>query len=379
MKIKLKEKEFVDDASIPNLLTCEIKYEIKDANGSIGYVGPKIPPELWYQITSFFKWTYDTAKSESQVRLFVSPTLGQWKAHAFPQEAKSGMTTTELDNDDSKAQRAAMGLNPPDWFLFGTVHHHCGMGAFASGTDEDNERNQDGLHMTVGRMNCDNYELHARLYRRGLRVDPDMSWFWDIGNIVDSCPEVFRQFIPKNYPDLVARKMMCISVVTDFPQQWKDNYIEIKKPEIVTTYPQGSGSQGFPGSDVPAHYSSEHLPAWKRAQNAWKEIIFKATTKGVEASDLVDALADLNMESFPYHMIAQACLHHRIDLVDLERQHPLRLEDDIAMSLLEMQADEEIKKNGLAALAGKPEGADTSTTKAPTPTEGGDSEIYSIT
>src|ERR1700744_1027595 len=177
MKIKIKERKVTDDASIPNLLTCEIEYEIKDAKGSVGYIGPKIPAELWYQITSFFKWTYDTAKSESQVRLFVSPTLGQWQAFAFPQEAKTGMTTTELDNDDSKAQRAALNLNPPDWYLFGTVHHHCGMNAFASGTDEENERDQDGLHITVGHMGSPKYDIHCRLWRRGMKVDPDMSWF----------------------------------------------------------------------------------------------------------------------------------------------------------------------------------------------------------
>ncbi len=33
-----------------------------------------------------------------------------------------------------------------------SAHHHCSASAFQSGTDEENERGQDGLHITVGRM-----------------------------------------------------------------------------------------------------------------------------------------------------------------------------------------------------------------------------------
>lgn len=342
LKLRIKEREVTDDASIPDLLTCDIKYKIEEAKGTIGYVGPKIPPELWYQITSFFKWTYDTYKSESQVRLFVSPTLGTWKAHAFPQQAKMGTSTVELDNEDAKLQRAALNLNPPDWHLFGTVHHHCSLNAFASGTDEENERNQDGLHITVGHMSSAKYDLHARLIRRGLRVDPDMSWFWDIGNIVDQVPELFKEFIPKDYANIFARRMMCIPVTAEFPQQWKDNYIEIKPPEIAATHPAGGGSQGFPPPclSLPPAYTAESQPSWKRAQNAWKEILYWAVEKDIEAPDLVDALGDLKLNDFAYNIILRACVHHHILPDDLERQEPVNLMQELAEAQLEKQWEE---------------------------------------
>lgn len=180
MKMKVNGNVVEDDVSIEGLLDCKMKHEIKESKGSMLYTGPKIPPEVWKEILSFFKWCYTTYHSECQVRLFVSLTQNTWRAYAFPQEAKTGMTAREIDNDEAKAQRAGLNMNPPDWIYFGTVHHHCGAGAFQSGTDEDNEKGQDGLHITIGKVDEKKHDIHARFYRRGMKFNPDMSWFYDI-------------------------------------------------------------------------------------------------------------------------------------------------------------------------------------------------------
>lgn len=359
MKILIKDKLITDDVSLDGLLTCELKHEIKETKGTLLYTGPKIPPEVWFAVTSFFKWTYDTTKSESQVRLFVSPTQKTWRAWAFPQEAKTGMTARELDNDEAKKQRAELNMNPPEWFYFGTVHHHCGAGAFQSSTDEHNEKDQDGLHITVGRMDEKQFDLHARFYRKGLCFEPDMSWFWEIGNILDTCPEVFRGFIPKNYPDLIARRLMCVPRQVEFPEQWKTNLIEIKPPETMHVIP-ANGAGYFGGSRGPEGYSSEYTPLWQRAQNAWSEIIAKCVAANVDPEDLQSSYEDMRVEGFAFNIILTACVRHKVDLEDLHKDVPTDLAGELSARLLREEMKEEearLKKKGLTSGVG-PEAED---------------------
>lgn len=363
MKIKIKGDAIEDNVSIEGLFDCTLKHEIKKTSGSIIWTGPKIPPEVWQQVLAFFKWTYDTTKSESQVRLFVSPTLKTWRAYAFPQEAKTGMTAVELANDEAKKQRAALDMNPPDWFLFGTVHHHCSTRAFQSGTDKANEEGQDGLHITIGKMNDDKeYDLHARFYRKGLCFTPDMSWFYDVTTILSQCPAAFRQLLPKNLEDVTAKKLMCTPAPadTEIPEQWKNNLIEIKPPTSITpTVYQGQHHQhtyfhGGGSANVPAHFSAESEPLWKRTQNAWKEILYKAVKDEILPEDIEAAIGDMSLPGFAPHAVLMSCLHHKIDATDLERTKP----SDLSKELVEEALQQEHEKNAAAGKA-KTKGKDT--------------------
>lgn len=336
MKIKFKGNNIEDDVSMPGLFDCTLTHEIKATKGSITWNGPKIPPEVWNQVLSFFKWTYDATHSESQVRLYVSPTQQTWKAWAFPQEAKSGMTATELSNEEAKKQRETLGLNPPDWYLFGTVHHHCSMTAFQSGTDLANEENQDGLHITIGNMNKELYDIHARFYRKGLKFDPDMSWFFDVSEVQKLCPKALRVLMPKDWSDKTARSMMCQPPEkVEFPEQWMNNLIEIKPeppPSGVVTMGSGSfygghHSGGNHSSNVPPHFSAEHDPLWKRSKNAWEQIIYQAVKNEIPVEDLESALGDLGLEGFAYNVILTACIRHKVDMLDIEREKPLRIDE----------------------------------------------------
>lgn len=341
MKLKIKGDAIEDNVSIAGLFDCTLKHEIKKTTGSILWTGPKIPPEVWHQVLAFFKWTYDTTKSESQVRLFVSPTLKTWRAYAFPQEAKTGMTANELANDEAKKQRADLSLNPPDWFLFGTVHHHCSTSAFQSGTDKANEESQDGLHITIGRMNDDKkYDLHARFYRKGLCFPPDMSWFYDVSAVLDQCPKAFRDLLPKDLEDVTARRLMCTPAPegTEIPQQWKDNLIEIKP--VIPTFYSGQSFNQFPSSgssNVPAHYSAESEPLWKRSKSAWDEILYEAVKNEIAPEDIDEFIGELGLVGFAPEVVLKACLHHKVDATDLERQKPPNLEQAIIETALQQQ------------------------------------------
>ena len=182
---KLAAGELSQTREVPGLLSCQMDYEIKSGQGRIEYTGPKFDPAMWHQVLSFFRWTHKEMSSESQVRLYVNIRLGRWGAWAFPQEARTGLSAREITVQETPAQArerfASWQAEPSgDWLYFCTVHHHCSAGAFQSSTDEENERNQDGLHLTVGRMDAERHDLHARFYLHGHCFEPDLSLFWPV-------------------------------------------------------------------------------------------------------------------------------------------------------------------------------------------------------
>lgn len=224
--IKINQSEVSETKEVPGLLNCRIDYEVKTAKGRLDYAGPKFTPELWHQVLSFFRWTHKEMQSESQVRLYVNHTLGRWGAWAFPQEARTGMNARELPTQETPEQarvRFASWQSEPsdDWLYFGTAHHHCSASAFQSSTDEQNEWNQDGLHLTVGRMDAEQHELHARLYLDGHCFEPDLSRFWQVD-------PALAAMVPPGMLDELARFQMGAKVTVDFPDAWRTNLVEVR-------------------------------------------------------------------------------------------------------------------------------------------------------
>jgi len=211
---------------VPGLLQCRIDYEVKTAKGRLEYAGPKFAPEMWHQVLSFFRWTHKETRSESQVRLYVNPQLGRWGAWAFPQEARTGMSARELPTPESPEmarERFTSWNSEPsdDWLYFGTAHHHCSASAFQSSTDEQDEWNQDGLHLTVGRLEAEQHDVHARLYLDGNCFEPDLGRFWPIE------PNLAAMVPPGMHHEL-ARFQMGLKVTVDFPDVWRMNLIEVQ-------------------------------------------------------------------------------------------------------------------------------------------------------
>lgn len=135
----------------------------------VEYVGPKIPLRLWHQAVSFFELSYEETNGETQLRIFFNKKLNEWKLWAFPQFSGMGMTTEEIpDHPNRRIQDQQIGAG---FVVFGTIHHHCNMTAFQSGTDKNNEYTQNGLHITVGKLRDKAYDLHGRVVIRGQQHD----------------------------------------------------------------------------------------------------------------------------------------------------------------------------------------------------------------
>ena len=306
--IKRAEGGLSQDKDVPGLLSCHIDYEIKSGSGRLDYTGPEFQPPMWHQVMSFFRWTNKEMDSESQVRLYVNLKLGCWSAWAFPQEARTGMSAREIVSQESPEQAverfASWGAEPSgDWVYFCTVHHHCAASAFQSGTDEENERGQDGLHITVGRMDADQHDLHARFYLDGHCFEPDMSRFWEVE------PELAQQ-VPPELLDDVARFQMCRRVVVDFPDAWRKNVIEIPAYD----YPRGRQPLSRP--DDGFFPRQPDLPYWIRAKAALREITDHCAASGLQEDDLVEAL-HATVGDPAVVLIVEACLKHQLEPEDL--------------------------------------------------------------
>lgn len=232
--------------SISGLMACVLKHNTSSSNAEFTWFGEPLN-DVWPQVLAFLKWTYDTYHSESQMRLFVNKNTGQWAAWAFPQKARTGMTAHELDDKDEEykltIEQRAQFSDADGWYYFGTVHHHCSAGAFQSGPDTANERDQDGVHITVGNMDKNQYSIHFRFYLGGFNIKIPILAFWDTNDEMDTVPDKFRSLLPANTEELLARHQMGVPAPkdTEFPEVWKQNIIDVTPKAVTVSHPVNVG------------------------------------------------------------------------------------------------------------------------------------------
>lgn len=186
----------------------------------------KIPYSLWEAIVSFMKWSQKEFKSEAHCSLFYNLAEDKWDAWAFPQET-NGMTVKLLPDDPLyKEQRQQF---KADWILAGSVHHHCEMGAFQSGTDSSDECAKDGVHVTVGKTSSDRVELHVRKTLEGTTVTCRIEEFFE--------NPIWQGHVPKG----VLSEVVCYhGYIKDrpFPEEWRHN---VRRPTFQMANQPGTG------------------------------------------------------------------------------------------------------------------------------------------
>lgn len=250
--IKESSGKSAEELNVPGLCSVLLKHEVKSTEATFNWTGPKINAVEWAKMMAFFEWTYESEKSESQVRWYVHPEHG-WRCWAFPQKGGTGMTTKEIpDHPLAQEQRK---LFPPGegWSYFMTVHHHCAAGAFQSSTDESDEKQVDGIHITIGKLDCPKRDIHIRMYLRGHKFQPRMQFWWEIGqDLQDKADMCFKLFGYMPDLDEQARSKMALShellrpdwtMAKDgekFPNEWRENYIVEKPVEVMGAWRPGA-------------------------------------------------------------------------------------------------------------------------------------------
>ena len=129
---------------------------IPKADPVLRWNGPKIDlVRSWYPALKFMK---DHLQHEVILRFFMNRERTEILIFPLSQIYGTGMSVKEEITKEERETWAAEGL-----IEAGSVHSHCTSTAFASSTDKNDERNRDGLHLTVGKLNAGEFDLHTRM------------------------------------------------------------------------------------------------------------------------------------------------------------------------------------------------------------------------
>lgn len=135
----------------------------------------KLPREILMQCNGFMKAVYDKHKSESVVLLYHNFSQKNW-IFCVPEQTVSGGAAHYKLNEKTQYVfgKGVMNALPEGYTMIGSIHSHASMSAFASGTDNNDECNFDGFHITVGNMDRE-FTYHARLIMSGMKKDVNLS------------------------------------------------------------------------------------------------------------------------------------------------------------------------------------------------------------
>jgi PRTRC genetic system protein A len=101
---------------------------------------PPIPSSLLAEIVSFFREVFEVHRAEAVVLLYFNREEGRYKLKIPKQQVAGGHCRYEI------------GPTPAGWLRVGTIHSHASADAFHSELDDEDERHDDGLHMTIGNL-----------------------------------------------------------------------------------------------------------------------------------------------------------------------------------------------------------------------------------
>ena len=136
--------------------------KIEDEEPIVRWSGGKIPWASWVNLCAFCELVSEKESSECQFQLFYSDSKKNFHPWAFPQKKKSGMVTKEL-NEHPDFIKQLHAIREMGYYPFGTLHTHDKMGAFQSSTDHSDEKESEGLHITLGKISrTEQYDIHSR-------------------------------------------------------------------------------------------------------------------------------------------------------------------------------------------------------------------------
>lgn len=119
---------------------------------------PKITGDIIATSLNFFRRVFQVHKSEAYVTLMYSTKLNKYRVWCPKQRVTAGSVNYDRADQPSFQDRLT-----EDWQMVGTIHSHCDFSAFHSGTDTHDESTFDGIHITLGHVNRDNFSMVASI------------------------------------------------------------------------------------------------------------------------------------------------------------------------------------------------------------------------
>lgn len=214
-----------------------------DLTPSFKMLLPKIPAKILYQTISFYKDVcrkFGTKEAHSYV--YYDTKKKQYFAICIPQEVSGASVHARTDDKTSKALD-----ENPRFILALDIHSHNNMGAFFSGTD-DNDDVTTRCHMTIGRVNIERPDvvLRAGGYKKWVTIE--VTDIFDIESYTNPVPYTA-------YPPHWLR----------MTQRYQVPQTQISPPENAKTFSKYSQKHGkFRRKGNHYHATSSGRQTWNR-------------------------------------------------------------------------------------------------------------------
>lgn len=143
--------------------------EGSEKRGFIKLTGVRFPLWLVLQAKDFFTRIYEKHHTEAEICITYNWEENRFRAFVPEQYVGHGGVHYKFNPEHiSKG-----------WNVVGTIHSHCNFGAFHSGTDTHDADHQDGMHMTIGKLES-GVEYAQMLSIGPTRIDLDFDEAVDI-------------------------------------------------------------------------------------------------------------------------------------------------------------------------------------------------------
>lgn len=253
------------------------------------WTGPKIPFGLWQEMAAWCQITQAKHKSEALVFLFLDLEKSEWKAWYLPQITNGMTVQADEDHKDYTTQRKAF----PD-LQFGSLHHHCTAGAFASGVDKADEKNREGLHFTLGNIGSAKHSVHYRFCIEGACYEGEAH------EVIEYAKEIAQ--VPDKYRDSIHKEMILEPVEGWVEKDFEEELKNISKPVYNKPSVQSYGGlgQGFPHAHFVAGAQRSFWPTEEEddeLRESVEEILTFIDTDVSLGIDLGDLLGEIGYTS----------------------------------------------------------------------------------
>lgn len=249
----------------------------------------KFPVDQFRYVMKYFRELYNKHKSEAAVLLMLNQKTKDWQVLFVLQCSASGASvvyaqpiidSSNIENWQEKRIIEAImkdkvaaafqteiynrynDLYNKGYRIYGTIHSHCNFGAFHSGTDDHDEKNFDGLHITIGNVNS-GWSYSCRYMASTASFPIDITKVLGIEDTKSIEEDIDSILVEDEHMNLMMPNLLreAPAVVTTYPTT-EYNYGRNNNAPSYNIYPTsnyGNNSWSSGGSDT-----------W--SDNVWKEV-----------------------------------------------------------------------------------------------------------
>lgn len=217
---------------------------------------PKIPATIIGQALMFFREVFVEYKTESYLTLLYSKKLGQYRLWCPKQEVSYSSVSYDRTDSVPVEERNYMGSDGPGWQNVGTIHSHCDFSAFHSGTDEFDESTFDGIHITLGHVNRNDFSIVASIAINDNRFQKAIADVCD--GVPNTSSEVVEEEGDVKGQTFKRQEFYHRLELNDEQQAWLENELEItirnewlpKVTRKISKHPKGISRLGLSVEEV---------------------------------------------------------------------------------------------------------------------------------